>query len=167
MAITDPEYNIGEPRRPKIMKVFFVKQPGSEKIQQVVLPVFGKGLWGTLYGYLALKSDWKRSRGSRSTSTRRRPGSAARSTIRIWKAQWEGRKLYDEMASPRRWFTRDRLPRATPTRWTGFPVQRSPVAASPICIRYWASDDGYGPFLRKLADQTWRRSRQEHKNHVK
>ncbi len=55
VAIVDPEYNIGEPRRPKIMKVYFVKQPGSEKIQQVVLPVFGKGLWGTLYGYLAVR----------------------------------------------------------------------------------------------------------------
>ena len=57
VEITDPQYDPGEQRRPKVMKVFFVKRPGSDKIQQVVLPVYGKGLWGTLYGYLALKSD--------------------------------------------------------------------------------------------------------------
>ena len=31
------------------MKVYFVKRDGQ--ILQVVLPVYGKGLWGTLYGY--------------------------------------------------------------------------------------------------------------------
>ena len=57
IPIESPQFNPGEPRRPKVMKVYFVKKPGTDNILQVVLPVYGKGLWGTLYGYLALRSD--------------------------------------------------------------------------------------------------------------
>jgi len=57
IPIVDPKFNPGEPRRPKTMQVYFVKKPNTDRILQVVLPVYGKGLWGTLYGYLALKSD--------------------------------------------------------------------------------------------------------------
>ena len=50
VPIENPVFNPGEPRRPKVLKVYFVKKPGTDKILQVVLPVYGKGLWGTLYG---------------------------------------------------------------------------------------------------------------------
>ena len=50
IPIENTVFNPGEPRRTKVMKVYFVKKPGTDKILQVVLPVYGKGLWGTLYG---------------------------------------------------------------------------------------------------------------------
>ena len=46
IEITDPEFNPGEEYRPKTMKVFFIKQPGSDSIKQVVLPIYGKGTLG-------------------------------------------------------------------------------------------------------------------------
>src|SRR5690606_12927301 len=57
IRIENPKYNLGEQRREKVAKVYFVRNPGEERIRQVVLPVNGKGLWSTLYGYLALQSD--------------------------------------------------------------------------------------------------------------
>ncbi len=48
-------------RREKYSFVYFIKKDG--KIDQVVLPVNGKGLWSTLYGFAALDADLNTVRG--------------------------------------------------------------------------------------------------------
>jgi len=153
VAIEDPEYDPGEPRRPKIMKVFFVKQPGSEKIQQVVLPIFGKGLWGTLYGYLALRDDLDTIQGITFYQHKETPGLGGEVDNPSWKAQWEGVKLYDEDGKPAALVYKGPAPAGNPYAVDGLSGATITSRGVTNLIRYWASDDGYGPYLDKLADE--------------
>ena len=153
VSIDEPEYDPGEPRRPKVMKVFFVKQPGSEKIQQVVLPIFGKGLWGTLYGYLALRSDLETIQGITFYQHKETPGLGGEVDNPRWKAQWEGVKLYDESGEPAALVFKGPAPSENPHAVDGLSGATITSRGVTNLIRYWASEDGYGPYLRKLADE--------------
>jgi len=141
----------GEPRRPKVMKVFFVKRPGSDKIQTVVLPVYGKGLWGTLYGYLALKKDLKTVQGLTFYSHKETPGLGGEVDNPGWKAQWEGRKLYDVNGQPASLVYKGPAPTSNPYAVDGLSGATITSRGVTKLIRYWVSDNAYGPFLDKLA----------------
>lgn len=141
----------GEPSRPKIMKVFFVKRPGSDKIQTVVLPVYGKGLWGTLYGYLALKRDLGTVQGITFYQHKETPGLGGEVDNPDWKAQWEGRKLYDENGKPASLVYKGPAPASNPYAVDGLSGATLTSRGVTKLVRYWVSDNAYGPFLDKLS----------------
>jgi len=152
VPIEEPEFNPGEQRRPKVMKVFFVKRPGSEKIQQVVLPVYGKGLWGTLWGYLAIKNDLKTVQGITFYEHKETPGLGGEVDNPNWKSQWEGRKLFDETTGkPASEVFKGPAPTTNAYAVDGLSGATITSRGVTNLIRYWVSEDGYAPFLEKLA----------------
>lgn len=153
IEIKDPEFDPGEESRPKVMKVYFVRRPGSEQIKQVVLPVFGKGLWGTLYGYLALKSDLKTIQGITFYQHIETPGLGGEVDNPSWKAQWNGLKLYDENGVPAAVVAKGPAPDGDAYAVDGLSGATITSRGVTNLVRYWASEDGYGPFLEKLASK--------------
>jgi hypothetical protein len=67
---------------PVLAMAYLVDKDAGAKTDMLVLPVEGKGLWSTLYGFLASSRTWTPSPASPSTSTARRRASAVRSTTR-------------------------------------------------------------------------------------
>jgi len=150
VPIENPVFNPGEPRRPKEMKVYLVKKPGTEKILQVVLPVYGKGLWGTLYGYLALKSDLETIQGLTFYQHKETPGLGGEVDNPRWKAMWDGRKLYDPSGQPAAMVFKGPAPKTDEYAVDGLSGATITSRGVTNLIRYWASDDGYGTFLSKF-----------------
>lgn len=150
VEIIDPEYDLGEDRRQKVSKVYFVKRPGSDRIQQVVLPIHGKGLWGTLYGYMALKNDLETIQGITFYQHKETPGLGGEVDNPRWKAQWEGRKLYDQDGNPAAIVFKGPAPAGNVYAVDGLSGATITSRGVTNLIRYWASPDGYGPFLSKL-----------------
>lgn len=154
IPIESPTFNPGEPRRPKVMKVYFVKKPGTDKILQVVLPVYGKGLWGTLYGYLALKSDLETIQGLTFYQHKETPGLGGEVDNPRWKAMWDGRKLYDEeTGQPKAMVFKGPAPKTDEYAVDGLSGATITSRGVTNLIRYWASDDGYGTYLSKLKEE--------------
>jgi Na+-transporting NADH:ubiquinone oxidoreductase subunit C len=58
-------------RRAHYAEVYLVRRRGG-RLDKVILPVHGYGLWSTLYGFVALESDGNTIAGWASTSTARR-----------------------------------------------------------------------------------------------
>jgi len=150
IPIVEPKFNPGEPRRPNVMKVYFVKKPGSDKILQVVLPIYGKGLWGTLYGYLALKSDLETIQGLTFYQHKETPGLGGEVDNPRWKAMWDGRKLYDPSGKPMAMVFKGPAPKDNAYAVDGLSGATITSRGVTNLIRYWASDDGYRTFLDKL-----------------
>lgn len=150
IPITDPEYDPGVDRREKIAKVYMVTKPGSENFQQVVLPVYGKGLWSTLYGYLALKSDLKTIQGLTFYEHGETPGLGGEVDNPAWKAQWEGQQLYDNSGAPAALVYKGSAPDGNPYAVDGLSGATITSRGVTNLLRYWASDDGYGNFLTQL-----------------
>ncbi len=59
-------------RRPRYMTVYLVREAAT--LQRVVLPIYGHGLWGMIYGYLALEGDAEYRRRRQVLSAQRDPG---------------------------------------------------------------------------------------------
>jgi Na+-transporting NADH:ubiquinone oxidoreductase subunit C len=66
------------------------------KIEAVVLPISGKGLWSTIYGYLALEGDLEKVRGVTFYKHGETPGLGGECENPVWCAQWKGKSIRDE-----------------------------------------------------------------------
>lgn len=152
--IVDPEFDLGEQRRPTVMKVYLVTRPGSTEPQQVVLPVYGKGLWGSLYGYLAVKSDLKTVQGLTFYQHKETPGLGGEVDNPLWKSQWEGRKLFDAEGNPASEVYKGPAPSDNPYAVDGLSGATITSRGVTTLLRYWTSDDGYGKYLEKLGQSS-------------
>ncbi|QDV81984.1 Na(+)-translocating NADH-quinone reductase subunit C [Stieleria sp.] len=148
--IGEVPYDPGVSRREKVAKVYFVTKPGTDGFQQVVLPVYGKGLWSTLYGYLALKGDLETIQGLTFYEHAETPGLGGEVDNPAWKAQWEDQKLYDENGQPAALVYKGTAPPGNPYAVDGLSGATITSRGVTNLLRYWASEDGYGPFLSQL-----------------
>ena len=72
--------------------VYLVKENGQ--LSQIVLPVRGKGLWSTMYAYVAIDSDLNTIRGVSFYEHGETPGLGGEIENRKWQDGWQGKQLY-------------------------------------------------------------------------
>lgn len=81
-------------RLEKYSPVYLVRENGQ--LLQIVLPVRGKGLWSTMYAYVAIDSDLSTIRGVSFYEHGETPGLGGEIENRKWTAGWQGKKLYTQ-----------------------------------------------------------------------
>ena len=74
--------------------VAITKKDGQ--VESYVLPISGKGLWSTLYGYLALQGDKNTVRGITFYKHGETPGLGGEVENPEWTRQWVGKTILDE-----------------------------------------------------------------------
>lgn len=79
---------------PKKMIVWFVK--GKDGISSLIFPVYGKGLWSTMYGLISLDyKDLTTIKGLTFYEHGETPGLGGEVDNPNWKKQWPGKKAFD------------------------------------------------------------------------
>jgi Na+-transporting NADH:ubiquinone oxidoreductase subunit C len=73
--------------------VYLVKE--GVKVQQYILPVRGKGLWSTMYAYIAIDGDLTTVRGISFYEHGETPGLGGEVENLSWQKGWQGKKIYD------------------------------------------------------------------------
>ena len=81
-------------KRENFSKIFLEYR--EDQLNTVILPVRGYGLWGILYGYLAISSDLNTIVGLEFYEHKETPGLGAEVDNPKWKAQWKGKKIYKD-----------------------------------------------------------------------
>ena len=81
-------------RQEKYSLVYLVKD--GDKYEQVVLPVRGKGLWSTMYGYVAIDADLSTIRGVSFYEHGETPGLGGEIENPRWQKGWQDKTLYDQ-----------------------------------------------------------------------
>jgi len=76
------------------LPVFVSKQDDGTK--NVILPVRGKGLWGPVWGYIALKDDYNTVVGATFDHKSETPGLGAEINTDAFEQQFKGKKLFNE-----------------------------------------------------------------------
>lgn len=137
-------------RLPKLGAVYLVADRGG--VDQVVLPVEGVGMWGTLYGFLALDRDGNTVRGLTFYEQKETPGLGGEVANPSWQALWVGRKAYDANWEPKLTVIKGHAgpPAQDPHRvdaLSGATITSNGVAR---LMAFWLGRDGYGPFLAKF-----------------
>ncbi|MEZ5643975.1 MAG: Na(+)-translocating NADH-quinone reductase subunit C [Burkholderiaceae bacterium] len=136
----------GIQRKPRYATVYVL--PGEKGLRQIVLPVHGAGLWGTLYGFLVLEGDLTTVRGLSFYEHKETPGLGAKVGEPEWKALWPGKQAYDAQGqvaikvvkgSASREGEIDGLSGATLT-----------TRGVNNLIRFWLGERGFAPFLKNL-----------------
>lgn len=151
--IDDPKFDIGIDRREKVVRVYLIRDPKTKQISQVVLPVYGKGLWSTLYGYLAVKKDLQTVQGLTFYEHAETPGLGGEVDNPAWKAQWVGLKLYDEEGNPAAAVAKGPAPPDSEHMVDGLSGATITARGVSNLIGYWTGPSGYGQYLKLLNEE--------------
>ncbi|MDP5146887.1 Na(+)-translocating NADH-quinone reductase subunit C [Shewanella sp. ULN5] len=77
------------------VRIFEVFDDQGE-LTSIVMPIYGKGLWSMIYGYLAVEPDLNTIKNIVFYEHGETPGIADFVTDPEWNALWQGKKLFDE-----------------------------------------------------------------------
>ena len=131
----------------------YIIRDANNKIEKLILPVRGYGLWSTLWGFLALEGDANTVVGLAFYEQKETPGLGGEVDNPAWKALWPGKKVYDadghvalhlvkggvDSSAPGAQFKVDALSGATLTS----------NGVSHL-VKFWMGEQGFAPFLRNL-----------------
>lgn len=143
-------------RRENISKVY-IRRDEDGNIDTVVLPVRGYGLWGTLFGFIALEGDLETIAGLGFYSQKETPGLGGEVDNPRWKAQWPGVKLYGEQREVAVALVKSRSPDGDPrAQYEVDALSGATLTTKGVenLIRFWMGEQGFGPFLENLKQST-------------
>lgn len=151
-----PEKDLaGNKRRARYAPVYLVRQ--GEEVEKIILPVQGKGLWSTLYGFLAIDA--------KNLSTIRAlvfyehaetPGLGGEVDNPSWRALWDGKEAFDEQGKVRIEVLKGKVDPSRPeARYQVDGLSGASITARGVknLLRYWLGEDGFGPYLARLKVQ--------------
>lgn len=147
-----PEEDIATLRRRENVSLVYLKATATG-IDKVVMPVRGYGLWGTLYGYLALDGDLNTIAGLGFYQHKETPGLGGEVDNSKWKASWQGVRLFNDMGQPQVKLVKQRS--ASTNAAASYEVDALSGATFTTkgvenMVNYWTGDDGFGAYLSRL-----------------
>ena len=162
LGVEAPKHLSGVKRIPKNALVYMVCQEELTEenstcdVAQYILPVEGKGLWSTMYGFVALAPDFNEIKGLTFYQHGETPGLGGEVDNPGWKKKWIGRQVFGE-------------PGSTPDQWSGVkvrvikgsagapdedPYQVDGLSGATITsngvtylLQFWLGENGFGPFI--------------------
>ena len=162
-AASDPELSVAVPpeqdlaslaRRSQYLTVYLVWKEG--RLDRVVLPIRGAGMWSMVYGYIALEADFNTIAGVMFYEQNETPGLGDQIARPHWQEKWIGKQLYDQTGDML--FRIAEGPVAAGSSGAEYQVDAltgATVTANAVTalMRYWFGPNGYGPLLQRLREQ--------------
>lgn len=138
-------------RLPKYIPIYIINNEAGE-MDNIVLPVEGMGLWGTLYGFVSVDADLQTIRGLTFYQHKETPGLGAEVDNPTWKEKWDGRKIYGEDGDPQIQVIKGPAgtPEETPYKVDGLSGATITSNGVTNLLRFWLGDDGFGEYLDSL-----------------
>src|SRR5210317_54007 len=99
-------------QRPINAPVYLVMN--GDIVDQIILPVYGKGLWSTMLGYLSVAPDGNTIRGLRFYAHAETPGLGDQIDKEPWRALWVGKEVYGNEDEPQIRVVRGPVPAGAP-----------------------------------------------------
>ena len=151
-------FKIGAAHREPMTKVYLIKDD-SGKLNRVVLPIYGMGLWSTLRGFVAVEKDLRTVAGLTYYEHGETPGLGGEVENPGWKAKWPGKKIWATGTDASNQNLRIGVAKGAPTE-DNMPYQVDGLSGATITsrgvdtmLKYWFSQEGFGPYLSKLAKE--------------
>ena len=135
-------------RRANYGLVYLVK--GDNGFTRMILPIHGNGLWSMMYAFVAVEMDADTVDGIIYYEQGETPGLGGEVENPQWRAQFVGKKLFDENGKPAIRIVKGGAPKGSThgvdalsgATLTSNGVQRQ--------FNFWLGDMGYGPFLASV-----------------
>ncbi len=140
----------GIQRIPNQALVYFVKD--GEETTRIILPVEGKGLWSTLYGFVALSADQQTIEGLVFYKHGETPGLGGEVDNPRWRQLWVGRRPFDESWTPVIEVVKGAAGSVEedPTHVDGLSGATLTSRGVTHLLQFWLGERGFGPTLATL-----------------
>ncbi len=139
--------------RAKVMRVpdqaLVYRVESAGETQSIILPIEGTGLWGTLYGFIALDADSRTINGITFYQHKETPGLGGEVDNPRWKALWKGRKAFDENGNVRITVKKGRAGPAESDPYQVDGLSGATITSRGVTnlLAFWLGEEGFGPYL--------------------
>ena len=144
-AAATPDVGTGVVRRSNRVPVYLVRR--DSRLARIVLPVDGKAMWSTVYGYVALSADLVTVADIAFFRHGETPGIGDRIQEQGWRKAWQGKRIYDENGVLRIDVVRNAHGPYEVDLISGASITSDAVGDM---VRDWFDRDGYRSFLQQL-----------------
>ena len=138
-------------RRAEHALVYLVRD--GDSVTRIILPVFGYGLWSTMYGFLALEPDGNTVADIVFYSHAETAGIGDFVSKPKWRSLWLGKRAFDEEGQLLLRVVKGRVSPDDPLAdYHVDGVSGATLTGNGVTnlIQYWLGPHGYGPYLRNI-----------------
>lgn len=154
-ALTEEEDTVTIRRRENIGLVY-IKQD-EQGLEKLVIPVRGYGLWGTLFGYLAIDRDLSTISGLGFYDHKETPGLGGEVDNPVWKEKWHGVQLFGADGKPVVRLVKTRSPADSPAAEHEVDALSGATFTTrgvQNLVNFWTGELGYGPLIDNMKTQS-------------
>lgn len=149
-----PKNRAGVQRIPNKALVYLVSNKDMDAkgkgfaLSQYIFPVEGKGLWSTLYGYIALAPDFNTIKGLTFYQHAETPGLGGEVDNPKWKSLWPGRKVYKNNKVKIR-VIKGMAPKPKKAPYKVDGLSGATITSNGVThlLRFWMGENGFKPFV--------------------
>jgi Na+-transporting NADH:ubiquinone oxidoreductase subunit C len=137
--------------RSRFVEAYLVMEKG--RFTQIILPVYGKGLWSTMYGFIALGPDLSTVSGFGFYEHGETPGLGGEIDNPAWRGKWPGKRVYDQAGNLRIEVVKGVVDAKSPdAEYKVDGISGATLTARGVSnlLSYWLGENGYQPFLHNL-----------------
>ncbi len=127
------------------------------KLEQVILPIRGYGLWSTLWGFIALDANLTTIRGITYYEHGETPGLGGEVDNPDWKASWNRKQAFDPQGDVKIHLIKGRVrPGSDDAKYEIDGLSGATMTSNGVTrmLRYWLGPDGFGPYLNRLKNRS-------------
>ena len=132
-------------QRPRLITVYFVNQ--ADQFQRLILPIYGQGMWSTIYGYIALEADLTTIADITFYQQKETAGIGDKILNPNWQASWQGRKIYDAQLNLQIGGAQVKTSESSVHQIDAISGATVTVDSVKNMVRYWFGNQGYAKFL--------------------
>lgn len=130
--------------------IYLVKS--DDEFERMILPIHGNGLWSMMYAFVAVKTDGNTVDGIVYYEQGETPGLGGEVENPNWRAQFVGKKLFDDNFKPAIKIVKGGAPAGSEHGVDGLSGATLTSVGVQNQFNFWLGDYGYGPFLAKVRD---------------
>lgn len=137
-------------RRPLYGVVYQTKKDG--KLDKLILPVKGLGLWGPMFGFLALEKDLNTVAGLKYYDHKETPGLGGEVDNNSWRAKWTGKEVFEGSAVALQVIKGTVVPDMPGVEHKVDGLSGATITCNGVnsTLKYWLGQNGYGPLLDRM-----------------
>lgn len=160
LALKDPQQSValeanqdpaGIKRRSNVVEIYLIKDE-KQQVQEIVLPVYGNGLWSMMYAFVALDVDGRTIKGITYYDQGETPGLGGEIENPNWRAQFIGKRVLDDNGQPALRVMKGAAPQGDLYAVDGLSGATLTANGVQHSFNFWMGEMGFGPFLKKVRE---------------
>lgn len=132
--------------------VFFAKD-AEGKIDSIILPIYGQGLWSTMYAFVAVAADGQTIKGITYYDHGETPGLGGEIENPAWQALFKDKKLFDQNGMPALRVIKGHAPAGSEHEIDGLSGATLTGNGVQHTFDFWMGPKGFGPFWPRFVQE--------------